>query len=109
MPREIDDAWLEQAIESYRRIEQKQASYERALSQLEVCVRSPDGCVEIVVGADGKVRRVEVSGSPQVMSNADLARAIQQATSAAYDAAEWARRKLHEETFADYRSLGAVR
>lgn len=109
MPREIDDAWVEEAIEAYRRIEQKEASYARALSQLEVSVRSPDGAVEIVVGADGKVRRVNVSGPLDAMSNADLSRAIHQAASAAHEAAEWARRKLHDETFGDYRSLGAVR
>jgi len=109
MPREIDDAWVEEAIEAYRRIEAKQTAFERALSQLEVSVRSPDGAVEIVVGADGKVRRVNLSGSLESMSNADLARAIEQATAAAHDAAEWARRKLHDETFGDYRSLGAVR
>jgi DNA-binding protein YbaB len=108
MPREIDDAWVEEAIDAYRRIEERQASYARALSQLEVSVRSPDGAVEIVVGAEGRVRRVQVTGSLDAMSNADLARAIEQATSAAHDAAQWARRKLYDETFGEYRSLGAV-
>jgi DNA-binding protein YbaB len=109
MPREIDDAWVEEAIDAYRRIEEKQASFARALSQLEVSVRSADGTVEIVVGADGKVRRVNVAGSLDGVSPTELARAIQQATSAAHEAAEWARRKLYDETFGDYRSLGAVR
>jgi DNA-binding protein YbaB len=105
MPREIDDAWIEEAIAAYRRIEEKQASFAQALSRLEVAVRSPDESVEVIVGADGAVRRVTVLGSLQTMSNAELSRSIQQATSAAHEAAEWARRKLYDETFGDYDSL----
>ncbi len=105
MPREIDDAWIEEAIDAYRRIEEKQASFTRALAQLEVVVRSPDEVVEVIVGANGAVRRVTVLGSVQAMSNAELSRSILQATSAAHEAAEWARRKLYDETFGDYDSL----
>lgn len=106
MPREIDDVWVEEAIEAYRRIEEKQASFARALSRLEVSVRSPDDSVEVIVGADSAVKRVSVLGALDSMSNVDLSRAIQQATSAAHEAAEWARRKLYDETFGDYHSLG---
>lgn len=107
MPREIDDAWVEEAIEAYRRIEEKQASFTRSLERLEVTVRSPDDAVEVIIGADGVVKRVTVLGQLASMSNEDLARSILQATSAAHDAARWARRKLHEETFGEYERLGA--
>jgi len=106
MPREIDDAWVEEAIEAYRRIEEKQASFARSLGRLEVSVRSSDDSVEVIVGADGLVKRVTVLGQLASMSNEDLARAIHQATSAAHEAAQWARRKLHEESFGDYERLG---
>lgn len=106
MPREIDDAWIEAAIAAYRRIEEKQASFSRSLERLEVLVRSPDESVEVVVGADGAVKRVTVLGSLESMNNAALSRAIQHATSAAHEAADWARRKLYEETFGDYERLG---
>ena len=105
MPKEIDDAWIEEAIDAYRRIEEKQASFTQALSRLEVVVRSPDDIIEVVVGADGAVRRVTVLGTLQTTSNTELSRAILQATSAAHEAAEWARRKLYDETFGDYHSL----
>lgn len=109
MPREIDDAWVEEAIAAYRGIEEKQASFARALERLEVSVRSPDDTVEVVVGADGAVRRVAVLGSLSSMNNAELSRAIQQATSAAHEAAQWARRKIYEETFSDYERLGGMK
>jgi hypothetical protein len=106
MPREIDDAWVEEAIAAYRRIEEKQERFAQSVERMEVSVRSPDDSVEVVVGADGVVRRVNVLGNISAMSNQDLARAIQQATSAAHDAARWARHKLHEEAFGGYETLG---
>lgn len=109
MPREIDDVWIEEAIAAYRRIEEKQSSFSRSLERLEVSVRSPDETVEVVVGADGAVKRVTVLGALDAMNNAGLSRAIQQATSAAHEAAGWARRKLYEETFSDYERLGETK
>jgi DNA-binding protein YbaB len=109
MAREIDDAWVEAAIAAYGRIEQKQASFARALERLEVCVRSPDDSVEVIVGADGAVRRVTLIGSLEGADNVALSRAIQQAMSAAHEAAEWARRKLFDETFSDYERLGGMK
>lgn len=109
MPREIDDAFIEEAIASYRRIEERQAAYDRALAQLEVAVRSPDDLIEVVVNGGGAIRRVTVIGSIDGCTNVELSRAIQQAISAADDAAGWARRKLHDETFKDYPALGGAR
>jgi len=108
MPREIDDAWVEEAIEAYRRIEEKQTSFARALERFEVSVRSSDDTVEVVVSADGRVKRVNVLGNLATMNNTGLARAIQQASSAAHEAAQWARRKLYDETFSDYERLGGI-
>lgn len=109
MPREIDDAWVEAAIATYQQIEERQATFARALERLEVCVRSSDDSVEIVVAADGAVRRVSLLRPLDSMDGASLARAIQQATSAAHEAAQWARRKLFEETFSDYGRLGGTK
>ncbi len=109
MPREIDDAWVEAAIATYRGIEEKQASFTRAIERLEVCVRSSDDSIEIVVGADGAVRRVTLLRPLETMESAALARAIQQATSAAHEAAQWARRKLFEETFSGFERLGGTK
>ncbi|MEU7821411.1 YbaB/EbfC family nucleoid-associated protein [Catellatospora sp. NPDC049111] len=109
MPREIDDAWIEEAIASYRRIEERQASLARALAELEVTVHDPDDLVEVVVGGDGAVRKVVVTGSLDGLTGPQLSRAIQQAISAAHDAAAWARRKVYEETFGDFTALGGAR
>ena len=85
MPREIDEAWIEQAIERYRRIEALRGEFDKAARGLEVTVRSPDGLVE--------------------RTNADVSRSLLAAVSAAGDAARWAREKLHAETFGEYAPL----
>jgi DNA-binding protein YbaB len=100
MAREIDESWVEEAIERYRRIEAVQAEYDKAVHGLEVTVRSPDDRVEVVVTGAGEIRTVTVVG------NADLSRSIQSAVTAATDAAHWARQKLHAEAFGEYRRLG---
>jgi hypothetical protein len=105
MAAEIDEVWVEEAIERYRRIEAMQGEFEKAASGLEVIVRSPDGLVEVLVTADGVIRDVIVVGSLSGRSNIDLSRSIQTAVSAAADAAGWARQKLRNETFSDYRPL----
>jgi DNA-binding protein YbaB len=105
MGREIDEAWVEEALERYRRIEELQAAFERAVRRAEVTVRSPDGLVELVVTADGAVRQVHFLGSLQTRSAAEVARSVQNAIAAAADAARWAREKLHAETFGGYRRL----
>jgi hypothetical protein len=102
MPREIDDAWIEEAIASYRAIEDRQAGFARALAHVDVTVRSADGLVEVVVGADGAVRTVTVVGRIEGRSNVELSRSIQEAITAAHDAAAWAKRKVYDETFSAY-------
>jgi DNA-binding protein YbaB len=106
MGREIDEEWVTEAIERYRQIEARQAEFDRALHGVEVTVRSPDGLVEVVVSANGSIRTVNVIGALHGRTNVDVSRSIQAAVAAAHDAADWARRKLHADTFGDYPPLG---
>jgi DNA-binding protein YbaB len=105
MAGEINEAWVEEAIERYRRIEALRAEFDKAVRGLEVTVRSPDDLVQVVVGGDGSIRQVAVVGSLTGRSNQDLSRSIQSAVAAATDAARWARQKLRAETFGEYRAL----
>jgi hypothetical protein len=90
MGRELDEAWVEEAIARHRREERLRAEVAARLAVTEVRVRSPDEDVEVVVSADGAVRSVHVAGSPP-----DPAGSIAAAVGAAPDAAAWARRQLY--------------
>ena len=103
--REIDEAWIEEAIERYQRIGARLTEFENAVKSVTVTVRSPDGLVEVLVAADGAIRDVQIRGSLQGRSSADLSQSLREAVSAAADAAGWARQKLHAETFDEYRPL----
>ena len=105
MAREIDESWVEEAVERYRRIEALQAGFEQAIRRAEVTVRSPDNLVEVVVTAAGEITDVRLLGAPASRTNADLSRSVRAAVTAAADAARWARKKLHVETFGEYRTL----
>jgi DNA-binding protein YbaB len=105
MAREIDEAWIEAAVERYRRIDGLLAEFDKAVAGVEVSVRSPDGLVTVVVTADGTIRDVRIEGSLQGRSSTQVARAVRDAVTAAADAASWARQKLHAETFGEYRPL----
>jgi DNA-binding protein YbaB len=105
MAQEIDEAWVEEAISRYRRIEQLQAEFDVRVAKTEVTVHSPDHLVEVLVCADGSVRRVTIVGSLQGRTNVEVSRSVEAAMSAAADAAEWARRTLYAETFGSYAPL----
>ncbi len=105
MAREIDEAWIQEAIERYERIDARLAEFEQAVKGVEVTVRSPDGLVEVVVTADGAIRDVQIRGELGAPPAADLSRSVREAVVAAADAATWARQKLHAETFGEYRPL----
>jgi hypothetical protein len=105
MARDIDEAWIEEAVERYRRIEALTAEFDAAVKGVAVTVRSPDGLVEVVVAADGAIRDVQIVGPLQGRSSAQVSRSIRDAVTAAADAAAWARQKLHAETFREYRPL----
>ena len=104
MGREIDEAWIEEAIERYRRIEERAAEFQRAAGSIDVTVHSPDGLVEVVVSADGTIKDVRI-GSLAGRTSADVSRSVREAVTAAADAAAWARKKLQAETFGEYQPL----
>jgi YbaB/EbfC DNA-binding family protein len=106
MPREIDEAWIDEAIERYRRIDTLRAEYEKAVAAHVVSVHSPDDSVEILVTAAGEITDVRIRGSLQHRQAADLAREVRAVVTNAAEAARWAREKLHGEVFGGFRSLG---
>ncbi len=98
MPREIDEAWIEQAVDHYGRLDRMRAELAERAAVTEVTVRSGDGLVEIVVSADGAFRDVRIAdaalcgGRGQQLSGTVLA-----ACQRAGEAADWARAKLSEQ------------
>lgn len=106
MGREIDESWVEEAVERYRRIESLQAELDEAAQTFEVSVRSPDGLVEVLVTAAGSITDVRFLAPLATRTNAEVSRSVHAAVTAAADAARWAREKLHAETFGAYRRLG---
>jgi DNA-binding protein YbaB len=103
--REIDEAWIEEAVERHQRLEALLGDFERALARVDVTVRSPDGLVEIVVAADGVIRDVTISDAAQGRDARELSKVVQAAVTAAADAARWARAKLHQDMFNGYPEL----
>jgi DNA-binding protein YbaB len=98
----VDEAWVDLAIERYERLERLTADFDAALAKVEVTVRSPDGLVEILVGADGVIREVVISESATGRPARELSRAVQSAVTAAADAARWARTRLHQDLFGEF-------
>ena len=105
MGREIDEAWIQDAIERYQRLESRQAEFERAAARVDVTVHSPDGLVDVLVTADGTIREVVINDAAQGRDVRELSRSVQAAVAAAADAAGWARTKLHQEYFGELRDL----
>jgi DNA-binding protein YbaB len=106
MAREIDEAWIEEAIDRHRRLEALRAEFDKAVAAAEVRVSSPDGTVTVVVTAAGEITDVQIRGPVHRRSPAELSRSVQAAVTAAADAASWARQKLHDDVFSAYRPLG---
>jgi DNA-binding protein YbaB len=104
--REIDEAFIEEAVERHQRIDSLMAEIDKVARTVEVTVHSPDGNVRVVVGADGTIKDVIITGASSELGNAHLSGAVRDAVTAAADAAAWARAKLHSETFGGYRPLG---
>jgi DNA-binding protein YbaB len=97
--REIDEAFIEEAIERYQRLDEMRAEFDKALRDVEVTVQSRDGLVEVLVAADGTIHRVTLVGALAGRDNAEVSRSVTEAVTAAADAARWARDRLHSETF----------
>ena len=105
MAREIDEAWIEDAIERYRRIDVLRTEFDKAVAAHVVTVHSPDDTVEVQVTAAGQITDVQIRGSLQHRSAADLAREVQAVVTSAAEAARWARDKLQGEVFGGFDSL----
>jgi hypothetical protein len=106
MAREIDEAWIDEAIERYRRLDVLRAEFDKAVTAHLVSVHSPDDTVEVLVTAAGDITDVRIRGNLQHRNAAELARQIQAVVTSAAEAARWAREKLHSEVFGDFRELG---
>jgi hypothetical protein len=106
MAREIDEAWISEAIERHRRVEELRGDYDRAVESHEVSVHSPDNTIEVTVTASGRITDIQIHGGLQHRNPAEFSRELQAAVGSAADAARWAREKLHDEVFEKFRSLG---
>ncbi|MFI5934895.1 YbaB/EbfC family nucleoid-associated protein [Actinoplanes sp. NPDC051494] len=105
MPREIDEAWIDEAVDRYRRLDALRADFDRAVKAHVVSVHSPDDSVEVLVTAAGEITDVQIRGSLHHRNATELAREVQAVVTIAADAARWAREKLHGEIFGGFRSL----
>jgi hypothetical protein len=106
MAREIDEGWIDEAIERYQRLERLRNEFDKAVASHSVSVHSPDNSIEIVVSATGAITDVRIHGTLHHRNPAEFAREIQAVVTTAADAARWAREKLHGEVFGRHRSLG---
>jgi hypothetical protein len=104
--REIDEAWIEEAIDRYRRVDQLRAEFEKAVAAHFVSVHSPDDSIEVVVTAAGAITDVCIHGSLRDRDPVEFAREIKAVVTNASEAARWAREKLHGEVFGRLRSMG---
>ena len=99
MAREIDEGWIDEAIDRYRRLDQLRAEFDKVVASHSVSVHSPDDTIEVLVTAAGEITDVRISGSLHQRSTAEFAREIQAVVTSAAEAARWARAKLHGEIF----------
>jgi len=99
MAREIDEGWIDEAIDRYRRLDQLRAEFDKVVASHSVSVHSPDDTIEVVVTAAGEITEVRITGSLHQRSAAEFAREIQAVVTSAAEAARWARAKLHDEIF----------
>jgi hypothetical protein len=105
MAREIDEAWIDEAIDRYRHIEDLRADFDKAVATHTVSVHSPDRSIEVVVTAGGDIVDVRLHGTLHHRQPAEFAREIQTVVTSAGKAARWAREKLHGEVFGSFRTL----
>ena len=106
MAREIDEAWIDEAIDRYRRLDQLRGEFEKAVAAQLVSVHSADDSIEVVVTAAGEITDVRLNGSLQQRNNLEFGRELQSVVASAMDAARWAREKLHGEIFGKLHPLG---
>lgn len=105
MAREIDEAWIDEAIDRYRRVEKLHAEFGAAVAAHAVSVHSPDQSIEVVVTAAGDIVDVKLHGGLRHREPAEFAREMRVVVTSAAEAARWAREKLHGEVFGSFRTL----
>jgi hypothetical protein len=106
MAREIDESWIDEAIDRHKHLDLLRADYETAVAAHRVTVHSPDDSIEIVVSAAGEITDIQIRGPLHHRNPAEFAREIQAVVTSAAEAARWAREKLHGEVFGKFRPLG---
>ncbi|HET6480300.1 MAG TPA: YbaB/EbfC family DNA-binding protein [Actinoplanes sp.] len=106
MAREIDEAWISEAIDRHRHVEQLRDDCDRAVDSHHVSVHSPDDSIEVIVTASGRITDIRIHGGLQHRNPVEFARELQATVADAAEAARWAREKLHDEIFGKFRSLG---
>jgi DNA-binding protein YbaB len=106
MVREIDESWIDDAIDRYRRVDELTEEYTKAVASHRVTVHSPDGSIEIAVTATGEIIDIQLKGPLYNRNPVEFASELQAVVTNAAEAARWAREKLHGEVFGKLRSLG---
>jgi DNA-binding protein YbaB len=104
--REIDEAWIDEAVDRYARLEQLRAEFDKAVAAHVVSVHSPDNSIEVMVTAAGEIRDVCINVVLRDRDPMQFAREIKAVVTKASEAARWAREKLHGEVFGKLQSLG---
>jgi hypothetical protein len=99
MAREIDESWIDAAMDRYRRLEQLNGAFDEAVASHVVSVHSPDGSIEVLVTASGEITDIRIAGTLHHRAPAEFAREIKAVVTSAAEAARWAREKLHGEMF----------
>ena len=106
MAHEIDESWIDEAIDRYKRLDQLRADFDKAVASHTVSVHSPDGSIEVVVTAAGAIADVRIGGALHHRNPIEFAREIRAVVTTAADAARWAREKLAAEVFGKLHPLG---
>jgi len=104
--REIDEAWIDEAVDRYARLEQLRAEFDKAVAGHLVSVHSPDNSIEVMVTAAGEIHDVCIHANLRDRDPVEFAREIKSVVTKASEAARWAREKLHGEVFGKLQSLG---
>ncbi len=106
MAREIDEVFIEEAIQRYQRIDERNAEFAKASAAHGRHGALAGRLVTVVVAVDGTIRDIDIDEHLLGSSGADVSRSVRLAVTAAGDAAAWARAKLRAETFSDYDPIG---
>src|SRR5690242_344947 len=85
--RDVDEDFIEAAVERYRRIDAQLAAFTEACAAMEVTVHSPDGFVTVTATLDGVVRDIAIDDQLLAERPQDVSTSVRLAVTAAADAA----------------------